>query len=598
MTESTMTLTPAAERPTPIRAMAAFLLCLALGPAATAAGAQRLTATIDRTEATVDSQLRLTVTVVNGGNAKPKLPALPDFDTISAGQTTQLQMVNGRTTASVRYDYLLAPKKTGTFTIPPVAVEIDGQRFTSQPITVRILEADRQPRDTRDAFVNATVSTTEPYVGQQVIYTWRFFNRVHFAEPQLDVPEFEGMLMESLGDVREYDATINGQHYRVNEFRRALFPQEEGKLTIPSTLLRLRVEVTDLRKRQRRSPFDSIFRRTITEPRVLRTEPIELTVRPRPAPPAEFSGLVGDFRLQAKISKQELQVGESATLTYTISGTGNAQMISEPQLPELPAFKIYDDQPTVNLNRLDSGLSGTKSYRKALVPLVPGELTLPPVSLSYFDVESGSYRTTRTPELTLRVRPAEGEEELRLTESMAPTTGKVAVRILADDILPVHRGLDAVESPLPGSGSRARIAFFGALVTPPLLFLGLLITHRRRERLALDAGWRRRRNALKTAREGLASLAQAPDGRTAAHDASRVLRGYIGDKLGLEGHALTAAEAAAHLQAAGAEPEMAAEAEEILTRLEAIQYGATGGAVHDLQQEIEGLLVRLETTLT
>jgi len=565
--------------------------CLALGATADTAAAQRLTATVDRTSATVETPLRLTLTVIGSQQAEPQLPELPDFDVTFAGQTTQLQVVNGRATSSVQHDYLLAPKSTGTFTIPPATVEIDGRRFESQPITVKIVDAESTPRSSRSVFVSASVSTREPYVGQQVVYTWRLYTHVRIGDPRLDLPDFEGFLREDLGDVREYEATLNGQGYRVSEFHKALFPQEAGTLTIPATTLKLQVEVADLRRRRR--PLESFFGRAVTEPRVLRTEPIELNVRPLPAAPADFSGLVGDFRLEAKISKRELKVGESATLTYTISGTGNAQMISEPELPDLAPFKIYDDKPSARINRSDSGISGSKSYSKALVPLVPGELTLPPVSLSYFDVEAGSYRVARAPELRLQVLPAESDEELRLTESLAPTTGKVAVRILADDILPLHRDLDAVEPRLAGTGGR--FAFLAGLLAPGFLFVGLVLLQRRRERFGAD--WRRRRDALRNARESLAELARLPDSRSVAHTASAIVRGYIGDRLGLEGRALTPVEAAQHLQRAGADPSLAMETEEVLERLEVIQYGAVGSTAGDLRREIEDLLQRLEAAL-
>lgn len=554
---------------------------------------QVLTATVDRTETTLDSPLRLTLTVSGDQQAEPRMAEMSGFDVSFAGQMSRIHMINGRTSASVQYEYLLAPRATGTFTIPPATVDVDGKTHQSQPIQVRVVEASRAPEDSRDVFVSASVSTRDPYLGQQVLYTWRLYTRTRIGDPRLDLPDFEGFLREDLGDVREYQATLDGQRYRVSEFHKALFPQEQGTLVIPATTLRLQVAVASSRQR-RRSPLDSFFGRTVTEPRVLRTQPIELTVRPLPAPPPDFSGLVGDFRLQARISQQELQVGESATLTFTVSGTGNAQMISEPAIPELSSFKIYNDQPSTKINRSDSGISGTKSYSKALVPLVPGELTVPPVSLRYFDVETGSYRLAQTPELTLQVRPAEGEEELRLTESMAPTTGKVAVRILADDILPLHRGLDAVESTwLDAAG---RLAFLLGLLAPGLLFVGLVVLQRRQERFG--SGWRRRREALRRARESLAELTERDHPQAVAKSASAMLRSYIGDKLDLEGRALTPVEAAEHLLQAGAGEGLAVETEEILARLEAIQFGALGGSAGDLQREIEEHLQRLEEALS
>lgn len=568
------------------------LAVVALRPSA-AAESGRLSASVDRTEATLEDQIRLTLTVTDAQGTKPHLPALPDFEVRGTGQMDQIHIVNGRTTTKSRFNYLLAPKRTGTFTIPPAKVEIEGRTYQSEPITVRIVEAAKRPREQRRAaFVTAEVSSREPYVGQQVIYTWRFLRRVPIADPRLSLPELEGFVVEDLGEVNEYQATLDGVQYQVSEFRKALFPQEEGTLTVPATSLQVRVAVDNPRRRGR-DILEDFFGRTTTEPRVLRTPPLELTVRPLPAPPAGFSGLVGDFQLESRISKQELQVGESATLTYTISGKGNVQMISEPELPEISAFKVYDDKPTSDIKRLSSGLSGAKSFRKALVPLVPGEITVPSVSLTYFDVETGSYRSTRSPELALHVLPGQGEEDLRLTESMAPTTGKVAVRILADDILPVHKDLEVVDRPLGG-----RTVFFGGLLAPPLFFAGLLLVHRRRERHSATAGLRRRRWALRRARKALSELEGSAEPADTARSLSLILRGYIGDKLDLEGGALTPVEAADHLRRVGTEPDLVTEVDKLLTRLDRLQYGAARSAGSaEPRAELEDLLPRLEEHL-
>jgi tetratricopeptide (TPR) repeat protein len=287
---------------------------------------------------------------------------------------------------------------------------------------------------------------------------------------------------------------------------------------------------------------------------------------------------VGSFDLRARLSKERLAVGDSATLELTVSGTGNAQMIAEPPLPDLAAFKVYDDKPSGSLGRDGDALAGEKTFRKALVPLHAGTLTVPPVELTFFDPRSGSYRTAATPPLALEVAPAAGREELRLTESVAPTTGKVAVKILADDILPLYKGLDALDrSPLGGAGALALWTAAGA--APPLAFLALVLLRRRQERFRLDAGLRRRRSAL---RAGLAALrriaAEAGGGRpaAAAELASRCLRGFVGDKLGLEGSALTAAETDAVLRRHGVDEALVRRTHELLDRLEAARYG--GGA--------------------
>ena len=124
---------------------------------------------------------------------------------------------------------------------------------------------------------------------------------------------------------------------------------------------------------------------------------------------------------------QEIKVGESVTLRLTVKGSGNVQMITEPGFPDLPDFKIYDDKPSGSVGRSGARLQGSRTFSKALVPLLPGEPVVPPIGLTFFNPESTRFETVQTAAIPLEVTPGEGKEDLNLTESLAPTTGKVAV---------------------------------------------------------------------------------------------------------------------------------------------------------------------------
>ena len=254
-----------------------MLLAIGLCPALAAAG---ITASINRPEAAVEDQILLTVTVEGSRSARPELPDLSAFDVFSRGQSTQMSFVNGRVTSSVSYNYVLVPKQSGSFTIGPATVELDGEIHSSEPIQVRIVGAAERPQETQDLFLSAKVSTTSPFVGQEVVYIWRFYRRVRIGDARLEPQDFRGFLVEDLGEVREYEATVNGVQYLVSEIRKALFPQEEGTLIIPPS--RLTVEVLVRSGRGRSSAFDSFFGTATSETKTLRAREIELQVRPLP----------------------------------------------------------------------------------------------------------------------------------------------------------------------------------------------------------------------------------------------------------------------------------------------------------------------------
>ncbi len=591
MTRATSTSAHQAPARLPRRvALAALVAGLTLTGAAQA---QRLVALVDRTEANVGDQIRLQLTVEGTQEVgEPQLPELPAFDAYPRGRATQMQVINGRASQSISFNYLLVPKQTGEFLIGPAKVVVNGRELASEPIRVRVVEGTTAPQEDGDIWVEAQVSTTKPYVGQQVIYTWRLFRRVQMGQAQLDQQSFDGFLVEDLGEAKTYQKTINGQQYAVHELRKAIFPQRQGSSTVPAAVLHC--DVMRRATRRSRSLFDDFFGSSVAEPRVLRTPEIAIEVRPLPAAPPGYSGLVGSFDLKAKISKQALQVGESATFELTVSGSGNVQSIPEVALEELPRLRVYDDKPESRINRTDSGLSGSKTFRRAVVPLEPGEITLPGPRLVYFDPERGSYQTAASADFDLTVAPLPAGETLSFTQGGPSGTTKSPVRLLDDDLLPLSTDPEAVAR--PPFGQRLGPLLILGLLAPPLLFAGLSVARKRQLLFAGDARLRRRHAALRTAQAGLQELRSAAPGRAAAELASRCLRTYVGDKAGAVGAALTPEESAACLTARGVAAERVAEVRRLLEELEAAQYGAaTVGS--DLASRLEALIGKLEGDL-
>lgn len=550
-----------------------------LGPAgADSQEPDRIQVTVDRNQVALGDQLYLTIRIEGSPDEPPGLPELPDFRVLSRGERRDMQINNGRVSNSTSYNYLLIPTRAGSYEIGPATAVIDGAEVRSRPFTIQVTDAAGGQNDEqgRDLFVTSTVSTDRPWQGQQVIYTWRFYSRVPVGQGSIESMDFgSDVVVEDLGEVRQFSTSIDGVQYSVNEVRKALFPQRSGEVTLPQTQLRVQVEAEQARRPGRRrsifDEFDSLLGaggRWATK--YLLTEPLTLDVRPLPPAPAGWNGLVGEFDIRASLSRRELQVGQSATLEVQVGGSGNVQLLTEPDIPELPAFKIYPDQPDASIDRSGRLLTGRKVFRRALVPLVAGALDVPPIDLVYFDPELGDYATRSTERIDFDVTPAEGEEELMLTESLAPTTGKVAVRILADDILPVRRTAAGIVSAMP-QGWRLWV-WFVCGVLPPFLYVALLAHHRRERRYAADRTLRRRHRALRDALS-VARKLRSGAGPASAAEASRIVRRYVGDKLGVEGSALTPAEAEGALVRAGVDGTLAARCRGLLERLEASQYG-------------------------
>lgn len=545
----------------------ALLLLLVVAAAERAGATERLEAKLERTQVPLGDRAHLTVTL--HGLARSPMPRFPEVTGLRIQLVRQMSRVDltGNGEPSLVFLYVVEAITPGIYQLGPITLTLPGRELTAEALTLTVTEgaAVLAPAD---LFTSATVSTTEPFVGQQVLYTWRLFRRVRLVKPRLEPYRFDGFQAEELGEVAEYETLVNGLPYLVHERRIALFPQRAGSLAVTGPTLHCGV-VTGRRGADRL--MDGSFGGFTPEARRLQTAPITLTVRELPAAPEGFSGLIGRFALTATLSKQELRVGDSVLLRLTVSGNGPLELLHEPQLGGLTGFKSYAEKPVSHTRRNENGITTERVYSRALVPLEARQAAIPAVPLVYFDPEGAAYRRTASKPLTLSILPA--------IETAAHTTAAAVVPrqppSAATPGSPEPRG-DGEGLSLPQAAAVAT-----AVLVPSLLLLGLVVM-RRRSIQAPTAEELRRQQALATALSRLAevdsALGDGPAGE-ACCAASRTLRGYLGDRLGYEGTAATAAETATRLAAAGLPEDLRREVESTLAALEAGQFsrGCQGG---------------------
>jgi len=73
-----------------------------------------------------------------------RAPAITNFDILAGpfkSESYSTQIINGNMTSSVNitFTYTLQPQKTGTFTIPSASVTVDGNRYTSNGLSIKVL---------------------------------------------------------------------------------------------------------------------------------------------------------------------------------------------------------------------------------------------------------------------------------------------------------------------------------------------------------------------------------------------------------------------------------------------------------------------------
>jgi hypothetical protein len=570
-----------------------------LGAAATRAEVS-VRATIDRRPAVEGERLLLTVSVSGSAGAESD-PALPGeihehFDASFAGSSRQMSFVNGQANLSIDFRYVLIPRNTGTFTIPPITVRVGKETFLTETLEVRVeprpaprrgsgTTQESSTRREADLFVEARVSKKRVVEGEEIILSILFFSPVRLLEREFTPPELTGFRAEVLPEVPARTEMVEGVAYTVEEARYSLIPLGKGAKTIGSAQIRA---VVPTRRRDPFSVFGGFFdgRSMIVE-----SEPVSITVDP--LPPTEdpaFSGAIGQFELAATIDASEVDQNDPVTLTVTIEGRGNPGASGGIAATEASSFRVFDASAKTLPAPSGEGMGTRREIQRVFVPLVAGALEVPEVRFTYFDPRANDYRTLRAGPFPIVVRAAEGGSMVGM-----PIAGKGEVRKLREELRFIHTDAGDLE-PIGRPGTRS----WGWLIhlVPAATLAVVWVRRRQEDRLAGDRGLQRARRAAQAARSRLAAAqSRGEDGYAELWSA---IGGYLADRMDLPVAVSTAREAERQLLDRGLPAVLATNVRAFGEQCDFARFapGTPAEKAHDLLSRATALLDELEKALS
>jgi len=435
----------------------------------------QVTAHVDKTRISREDSLLLRV-VVQGGKADLDLSVITDFKVNSRGSSSSYNYINGKSERKATYNFVLIPLAKGSLKIPSIMATRDGEAAFTREIVVQVTEQEVNPDAVRSIFATAEVVKNNLFVGEQTLYSLKFYRSkrlsgLGFERP----PEFNGFSVKPFEKEKGYTQSINGVLFQVTEVNYIIIPANPGTLTIDPAVLIAKVIV----KTNRETGFDSFFNDSFfassrSKPVRIKSNPVSIDVLPLPAyrGKGRFSGLVGQFGIIGKVDQTQLKTGDSATLTIKISGIGN---IMDAGLPDINlksgAFKVYDDNPVETIQLTEKGYEGFKIFKKAIVPVDPGDYVINPVELTYFDVDQKVYQTISTDAIQLKVIPSGDMHQafLSVNPGQQKNSVKQEVSLVNKDILEIKEGLMVLEN----YKEISPLFFLVLLSLPGILFSGV-----------------------------------------------------------------------------------------------------------------------------
>lgn len=391
------------------------------------------------------------------------LPNFEDFQIVGGpNQFHNRSYINGKLSTEVGISYLLQPKKEGMLTIGAAQLNYKGTLYKTKSVRIEVNQnfqnrnrnqsrnqnqqrynqhmqqmlqqmqqmqqrhqqmidemlygRQRQqvkiPADAgKGIHIETKISKKSAFVNEPVfieyilhVSYWSSASDIVFENAPV-FPNFWNYTEENKNPQIE-ERVFKGKKYRSVVLKKAvIMPQKSGIIEIPAVKMRmLREDFT--------GDFD-VFGQPIMNRKneVLASDIIKFQAKPLPQKeqPVDFLGAVGDFKISKTIDRKMGKAGEPFTVNVILQGKGNLDLIQLPKLEGDEHLEIYEPKITDNFNKnINSGLEGTRTYTYTVIPTYKGKYTLKPISFTYFDLASETYKTITTNPIVLDI--PEGEE--------------------------------------------------------------------------------------------------------------------------------------------------------------------------------------------
>ncbi len=362
----------------------------------------------------------LTLSIMNAPNATVnEIEGIDNFDVLSNNQSQSTQIVNGASTTETDINYAIMPKSIGDYTLQ-ATIEYNGKTYQTNELKVSVKKSAGQT-DSGEAsdsalYIKTNLSDKEIYLGQKTALSYELYSGYNLENYGfLDDVNIDGFVSNVISDDKLTSGyvTVDGKKYAHYELKQMfLSPIKTGTYTIPAFNFQANASNGDF--------FSS------SQAYYLKTDSKEITVKPLPTDnkPDDFSGIVGKVKMEATYDKQEVNYGDSIILNVTASGNCNLDNLSKVIQGELPGFSVYETEKSSEESIKDNKYYAKKVFNIILVPEKTGDLTIDPITIPYFDPETGKYDNTEISGTKISVK---GEMPQVTTQEKTPTYSTIEI---------------------------------------------------------------------------------------------------------------------------------------------------------------------------
>ncbi|RYY43931.1 MAG: protein BatD, partial [Chitinophagaceae bacterium] len=259
----------------------------------------------------------------------------------------------------------------------------------------------------RNMQLRLQTNKTSCFVGEPIVASYRLYTRLKSESKLTKAPSFNGFSVIDLlrpDDTEQSIEKLDGREYNVYTVRKSqLYPLQAGEIELePATLDNNIQFIKEGVETQGMDGFldglsvspDAVINQSVS----LTSKPLTIHVKPLPesGKPGFFNGAVGKFDISATLEKNRFGADESGKLLVTVSGAGNLQLITVPEITWPTGLEAFDPKVTDEYDQATVPVSGSKTFSIPFTVNAKGSYRIPTIRFSYFDPTTASYKIDST----------------------------------------------------------------------------------------------------------------------------------------------------------------------------------------------------------
>jgi len=264
--------------------------------------------------------------------------------------------------------YTIEPSKS--FKIPSFSVEIDGQKYQTKPVNIKVIQRKKTTNNSGFIF-KMSASKTKVAVGENFVVKVELIEPLNESGSDIKyiAPNFNGFRAMPLGDGQ----VIEQANQVVRTINYIVTATKPGEFTIAPARAKIGVQIAPQAAQSPFGFFGADIQWKNISSNALKIKAVEL--------PSSV-GLIGNFKIKTKVDKLKVKKNKPLNYTLIIEGEGSLDDFEDPKF-NIDNVTVMSDDSEIE-HKFENGKFYSR-YRKHYVFISNRDFEIPSISITVYN---------------------------------------------------------------------------------------------------------------------------------------------------------------------------------------------------------------------